>query len=167
MHPKARRGPRIYKVHNEIVGPFRHFFAVWITSFALPAFFLVRLAEILVYPFLIWLVHFPKHKQSDWVRAYRYQFKDLVGHDLIWCLYCDWMTGIWSLGTEMLRNVESFWCPIRFDSNEKNKNCAQDFPDIFGGWVDPDATMEDVVDTLKKQYGETEINAWFGHPSRK
>ncbi|MDP7004740.1 MAG: hypothetical protein QF718_00825, partial [Phycisphaerales bacterium] len=70
-HPKARRGPRIYKVHNNIVGPFRHFFAVWITSFALPAFFLVRIAELVVYPFLIWLVHFPKYKQSDWVRAYR------------------------------------------------------------------------------------------------
>ncbi len=166
-HPKARRGPRIYKVHNNIVGPFRHFFAVWITSFALPAFFLVRIAELVVYPFLIWLVHFPKYKQSDWVRAYRYRFKDLVGHDLIWCLYCDWMTGVWSLGTEMLRNIESFWCPIRFDSNEKNNNCAQDFPDIFGGWVDSDASMEDVVETLKKHYGEVEINAWFGHPSRK
>jgi hypothetical protein len=27
--------------------------------------------------------------------------------------------------------------------------------------------MEDVVETLKKHYGEVEINAWFGHPSRK
>ena len=43
----------------------------------------------------------------------------LVGHDRIWCLYCDWMTGVWSLGTEMLRNVESFWCPLRFSSDAK------------------------------------------------
>jgi hypothetical protein len=167
MHPKARKGPRIVNYLNGLVGPVNNFVAVWITSLALPAFFLVRLAEIFVYPFLIWLLKFPKYKESDWVRVYRYQFKDLVGHDLIWCLYCDWMTGIWSLGTEMLRNVESFWCPIRFDSDEKNKNCAQDFPDIFGGWVKPDATMEEVVDTLKEQYGEAEIKAWFGHSSRK
>ena len=47
--------------------------------------------------------------------------KIVIGHALIWCLYCDWMTGVWSLGTEMLRNVESFWYPIRLLVREVRK----------------------------------------------
>ena len=50
--------------------------------------------------------------------------------DLIWCLYCDWMTGVYAFGGEMLRNVESFWCPIRFYDGKKCENCKIDFPDI-------------------------------------
>ena len=165
-HPTARKGPRIVKFLNALVGPWRNFIAVWITAFAVPVFLLVRVAELLVYPWLTWLIRFPKYKQSEWVRVGRYKFENLVGHDLIWCLYCDWMTGVWSLGSEMLRNVESFWCPIRFDSDKKCANCKHDFPDVFGGWVKSDADMEAVTDVLKEQYGEAEINSWFGHPAR-
>ena len=40
------------------------------------------------------------------------------------------LTGVYSLGAEMLRNVESFWCPIRFYDGKKCDNCKLDFPDI-------------------------------------
>ena len=165
-HPKSRKGPRIVKFLNALVGTWRNFIAVWITAFAVPVFLLVRLAELLVYPWLVWLIRFPKYKQSEWVRVGRYKFENLVGHDLIWCLYCDWMTGVWSLGSEMLRNVESFWCPIRFDNKKKCSNCSVDFPDVFNGWANADGSMEEVVDILKDQYGEADINSWFGHPAR-
>jgi hypothetical protein len=123
-------------------------------------------AEILVYPFLIWIVRFPRYKHREWVCVSRHKFDGLVGHDLIWCLYCDWMTGVWALASEMLRNVESFWCPIRFHSTNKCDNCSHDFPDIYRGWIPTDGTMEDVTAVIKKYYGEAEINAWFGHPAR-
>lgn len=165
-HPKARKGPRIFKILNALVGPWRNFVAVWITVLAVPVFICVRVAELLVYPWLVWLVRFPRYNQSEWVQVGRHKFENLVGHDLIWCLYCDWMTGVWSLGSEMLRNVESFWCPIRFDSEKKCANCQHDFPDVFGGWAHADGSMEDVTNILKKQYGEAEINCWFGHPTR-
>lgn len=165
-HPKARKGPRIVKVINEIVGTWRNFVAIWITAIAVPVFICVRIAELVVYPFLVWLIRFPSYKQNEWVRVGRHKFDNLVGHDLIWCLYCDWMTGVWSLGSEMLRNVESFWCPIRFDNSKKCENCHHDFPDVFKGWTNADGTMEDVTNVLKKHYGEAEINCWFGHPTR-
>jgi hypothetical protein len=165
-HPTARKGPRIVKFLNALVGPWRNFIAVWITALAVPVFLLIRVAELLVYPWLVWLIRFPKYKQSEWVRVGRHKFENLVGHDLIWCLYCDWMTGVWSLGSEMLRNVESFWCPIRFDNEKKCANCHHDFPDIYDGWVKSDADMTAVTDVLTKQYGEAEINCWFGHPAR-
>ncbi len=79
------------------------------------------------------------------------------------------MTGVWSLGTEMLRNVESFWCPIRFSGTAKCENCTIDFPDIDNGWVQADATMDDVEKVWKEKYNEKDPaapNAWFGHPSR-
>jgi len=165
-HPKARKGPRIFKVHNRLVGPLKHFIAVWITAVAVPVFIVIRIAELVVYPWLIWLTRFPRYNQSEWIRVGRHKFENLVGHDLIWCLYCDWMTGVWSLGSEMLRNVESFWCPIRFDNEKKCENCSVDFPDIFRGWASADGSMEAVTEILKNQYGDAEINAWFGHPAR-
>jgi hypothetical protein len=120
-----------------------------------------------VYPPLTWLVRLPRYRSSEWVNVSRQKFDGLVGHDLIWCLYCDWMTGVWSLGTEMLRNVESFWCPIRFASPEKCANCRVDFPDIEGGWVAADGEMADVVGVLTDRYpGPKGDNAWFGHPTR-
>ena len=75
------------------------------------------------------------------------------------------MTGIWSLGSEMLRNVESFWCPIRFYSDKKCENCAIDFPDINGGWVQADGNMADVVKLIETKQADGN-SAWFGHPNR-
>ena len=75
------------------------------------------------------------------------------------------MTGVWSLASEMLRNVESFWCPIRFASGKKCANCKIDYPDIDGGWVPAHATMTQVTDTLDHMYGDGQ-RSWFGHPAR-
>jgi hypothetical protein len=100
-----------------------------------PIFAAARIGQYLVYPPLTWLVRLPKYNTAEWISVSRHKFEGLVGHDLIWCLYCDWMTGVWSLGTEMLRNVESFWCPIRFRSDKKCENCTLDFPDVDNGWA--------------------------------
>lgn len=166
-HPAARKGPRIKKVQNARIGTVRNYAAVWWTAWAVPVFWVVRVAEYLVYPVCAWLTHMPRYRHGEWVNVSRQKFKGLVGHDLIWCLYCDWMTGVWSLGTEMLRNIESFWCPIRFDDSKKCANCAIDFPDVNNGWVPADGTMADVVRVLEDKYShEQNVLAWFGHPVR-
>lgn len=167
-HPEARKGPRIVKVTNRVAGRLRNHAAIWLTAIVTPMFWIVRLAELFVYPPISWLVRFPRYDDGQWVNVTRHKFQDLVGHDRIWCLYCDWMTGVWSLGTEMLRNVESFWCPIRFASPEKCANCSTDFPDVAHGWVAADATMGDVAATLERMYPENSPapRAWFGHPVR-
>jgi hypothetical protein len=162
----AVKGPRIIKITSQKVGLVQNMVAVWITAIVTPMFWLVRMAQIFLYPMLTWLVRFPSYKEGEWVNVSRHKFSGLVGHDLIWCLYCDWMTGVWSLGTEMLRNVESFWCPIRFASDKKCANCRIDFPDIDGGWVPAEATMADVVRTLDEMYTPTGPNGWFGHRVR-
>lgn len=161
------RKTRIVHVLNRKVGPFRNHAAVWLTAGAVPIFWIVRVAQYLLWPGIRLLVRFPKYNSGEWVNCSRQKFDGLVGHDLIWCLYCDWMTGIWSLGTEMLRNVESFWCPIRFDNEKKCANCAVDFPDVNGGWVPAKAAMPDVAATLDAHYpGPQGVNSWFGHPGR-
>ena len=166
LHPEAMRGPRIVKVINSKVGPLRNFVATWVTAIVTPVFWVIRLAEIFVYPPLIWLVRLPPYEHAEWVNVSRQKFQGLVGHDLIWCLYCDWMTGVWSLATEMLRNVESFWCPIRFASGKKCENCAIDFPDLDNGWVDANGTMADVATTLDHMYTAEGDHPWFGHRVR-
>lgn len=164
-HPQARKGPRIVKVLNRSVGRFNNHLALWITAIVVPVFWLVRVAQWVVYPPLTWTVRLPAYKSSEWVNVSRHKFEGLVGHDLIWCLYCDWMTGIWSLGTEMLRNVESFWCPIRFYDGKKCENCTLDFPDIDHGWIPADGNMEQVANLLQDKHARGD-HSWFGHPSR-
>ena len=137
----------------------------WVTAVVTPLFWIVRVAEVFVYPLLTMLIGLPRYKQGDWVNVSRQKFSGLVGHDLIWCLYCDWMTGVWSLGSEMLRNVESFWCPIRFYEGKKCDNCKIDFPDVAGDWVKHDGTMMDVTTLLEAKYAGGE-RGWFGHPAR-
>lgn len=168
-HREAVKGPRITKVLNARVGWLRNHTALWVTTLAVPMFWMVRVAEWLVYPPLVWLVSFPRYPMGEWVNVSRQKFQGLVGWDLIWCLYCDWMTGVWSLGTEMLRNVESFWCPIRFDSEKKCENCRIDFPDLDSGWVRANGTMGEVADLLEEKYpgGGHGKYSWFGHPARK
>lgn len=169
MHPKARKGPRIVHTLNRRVGWFRNHVAVWWTALAVPVFTMIRLGELIIYPGLVWLVRFPRYPMGQWINISRQKFEGLVGYDLIWCLYCDWMTGVWSLGSEMLRNVESFWCPIRFLSPEKCANCSVDFPDVTGDWVKPppEGGMGDVAALLEKKYpGPGGVNSWFGHTTR-
>jgi hypothetical protein len=162
---EAARGPRIVKLHTRIVGRWRNHVSLWVTLVALPVFWSIRITQMLLWWTLPTLLNFPKYRQSEWVNVSRHKFDGLVGHDLIWCLYCDWMTGVYSLGAEMLRNVESFWCPIRFYEGKKCANCAVDFPDLNNGWIAPDRTMADVVNKMEEMYsgGHRE---WWGHPAR-
>jgi len=164
-HKDAVQGPRIVKVLNQLVGRWQNHAALWLTAVVTPMFWIVRMAEVFAYPPLTWLVGFPRYKSGEWVNVSRQKFSNLVGHDLIWCLYCDWMTGVWSLGTEMLRNVESFWCPIRFGDAAKCDNCKQDFPDLELGWVDSNGDMKQVTEVVEKMHGG-EHHAWFGHRVR-
>lgn len=164
-HRRARRGPRIVKVLNRVVGRAPNHLALWVSLVALPGFWVIRLSEVLLYPPLRWLLGFPRYRHGEWVSVSRHKFEGLVGHDLIWCLYCDWMTGVYALGGEMLRNVESFWCPIRFYDGKKCENCRVDFPDVDGGWVPEGGRMADVASTLEKMYGGGR-REWFGHPAR-
>lgn len=167
-HRKQKKQAKIHHQMSSIVGAWKNHLAVWITALAIPLFWVVRLAEVVVYPPLTKLVKLPRYDSKEWVNVSRQKFTGLVGYDLIWCLYCDWMTGVWSLGTEMLRNVESFWCPIRFYSEKKCENCQIDFPDINLGWVPADGTMEDVTKLLESKYTSTqEERAWYGHGCRK
>ncbi len=67
----------------------------------------------------------------------------------------------------MLRNVESFLCPIRFDSTKKCEHCQVDYPDIIGGWIAANGTMQDVTTLLQEKYpAGQKSNPWFGHPAR-
>jgi len=178
-HRKAVKGPRIVKVINGIVGPWRNHAALWCMVPAVPVFWSVRVVEYIVYHPLTWLVGLPPHNEGEWVNVSRQKFTGLVGHDLIWCLYCDWMTGIWALGSEMLRNLESFWCPIRFASDAKCENCAREFPDIRSKWIKADGTMAEVAALITSHYPPEEDQSdkgadgkggnwrpWFGHPTR-
>ena len=168
-HWGRRRGPKIYKVNNRVVGTAPNLIACFWTSLATPTFWLVRVTELIVYPVVAYFAKLPTYNQGEWVNVSRQKFDGLVGHDLIWCLYCDWMTGIWSLGSEGLRNVESFWCPIRFVDGKKCANCQTDFPDVANGWTPSTGNIADVVTTLEREYESTPrppSNAWFGHPVR-
>ncbi len=167
IYREAARGPRIVKALNGIVGRFHNHAALWVTAPVLPAFWLLRIAQIILYPMLVALLGFPRYRSGDWISVSRQKFEGLVGHDLIWCLYCEWMTGVYCLGAEMLRNVESFWCPIRFDSTKKCEHCQVDYPDIVGGWIAADGTMQDVTTLLREKYpAGQKSNPWFGHPAR-
>ena len=172
---KDVKGPRIVTFLNRTVGRLNNHVALWATAAAVPVFIFIRAAELGIYPILTLLVRLPRYRHADWVNVSRQKFHGLVGQDLIWCLYCDWMTGVYALGAEILRNVESFWCPIRFADRKKCENCKLDFPDIHDGWVAPEGTMGDVVATLEKMYGaqatadlpQDQRHPWFGHPVRK
>lgn len=169
-HRRTHGRAMILRATNRIAGTGNNLFAVFWTAWCVPLFWCVRVCEYFVYAPLTWTAKLPKYDHRQWVAVSRHKFEGLVGHDRIWCLYCDWMTGIWSLGSEMLRNVESFWCPIRFSSTAKCANCAVDFPDIENGWIDSRGNMEEVTAALKAQYGENgEVvpRSWWGHPERK
>ena len=110
-HPQAARGPRIVKFWNRTIGRPRNHGALWFSVIALPGFWVIRFTQIFAYWPLRMMLGFPYYDQSEWITVSRQKFEGLVGHDLIWCLYCDWMTGVYSYGAEMLRNVESFLVP--------------------------------------------------------
>ena len=162
------KGPTIKRTLNEIIGPARNHIGLLISLLAIPVLWSVRLGQIFIYPLLVWTLNFPKYKSGDWINLSRQKFSGLVGHDLVWCLYCDWMTGIYAFGGEMLRNVESFWCPIRFYEGKKCENCKIDFPDIKE-WIPADGSMADVTSLLIEKYppGSKSPRSWYGHPDRE
>ncbi len=173
-NPAARRGPRLVQVINRnlspsspgLTGRVRNHVALLWMLWAVPCFNVVRLIQYIVYPVLVMTARLPRYDEAKWVNLSRHKIDGLVGHDLIWCLYCDWMTGVWSLGSEMLRNIESFWCPIRFASPEKCANCTRDFPDLTQ-WIDADQPATAAAELVAAKYPAADgSNAWLGHPVR-
>lgn len=165
-NPEAARGPRILKFLNKRFGWWRNNMALWLTLIALPLFLSIRLLQIFLYPWMTWLIGWPKYDQSQWISVSRYKFRNLVGQDLVWCLYCDWMTGVYALTTRILRVTESYWCPVRFYDAVKNKYCRQDFPDI-DKWVSNEGTMEDVEKLLDNMYPDKRKSANFDSSKNK
>lgn len=148
-----------------VLGPVRNHLALLATTPAVLLFVICRVTEVLVYTPVAWLAKLPKYRHGDWVNLSRHKYDGLIGADLLWCWYCDWMTGLWALGSEMLRNIESFWCPIRFRDEVKNQNAIIDFPDI-ANWAKADGTMEDAVRAFEEHYDGKQENSWWGHPDR-
>jgi len=167
-HREALRGRERIVTHlNRAVGPWRNVLSVYWTALAVPLFFFVRVTELLVYPPLTWSIGLPKYKDSEWVSISRHKVEGLVGGDRVWCLYCDWMTGVWSLGSEMLRNIESFWCPIRFGDQAKCENCTVDFPDVDHGWAPFEGGLDAAAKVTADKYpGPHGVNGHFLHESR-
>ena len=168
VHRKEIAGrDRIVTHLNRAVGPWRNALSVYWTALAVPLFFFVRLTELIVYPPLTWSIRLPKYNDAEWVNISRHKVEGLVGGDRVWCLYCDWMTGVWSLGSEMLRNIESFWCPIRFGDQTKCDNCSVDFPDVDHGWAPFDGGLAAAAKVTAEKYpGPRNTNAHFLHPIR-
>ena len=74
VHRDAAKGPRIVKVCNKKFGPIRNLTAVYITDFATPIFWFVRIAQMTIYPPLVWLVNLPPYNAADWVSVSRQKF---------------------------------------------------------------------------------------------
>lgn len=163
---RGKKGKTLTDAQGRILGPFRNQLCLMVQTPAILVFVQVRLAEILIYPPVAWLGKLPTYRASEWINLSRHKYDGLAGYDLLWCWYCDWMTGIWALGSEMLRNIESFWCPIRFRSDVKNRNISTDFPDVEN-WSPSDGTIEDAVRVFEAHYDGKRKNSWWGHPERR
>ncbi len=163
---RGKNGRTLTDAQAAVLGPVRNQLCLMVQTPAVPLFVGVRFVEIFIYPLIAWLGKLPTYRHGEWVSLSRHKYDGLIGYDLLWCWYCDWMTGLWALGSEMLRNIESFWCPIQFSDETKNPNAAIDFPDI-ADWAPPDGTMEDAVKAFEKHYDGKRKNSWWGHPDRK
>jgi hypothetical protein len=162
---RGKKGRTLTDAQAKLLGPVRNQICLLMQTPAVLVFAQVRLATMLLYPPVAWLGKLPTYRAAEWVNLSRHKYDGLIGYDLLWCWYCDWMTGVWALGSEMLRNIESFWCPIRFRSDTKNRNIATDFPDV-ARWAPADGTMEDAVRAFEAQYDGVRKNSWWGHPDR-
>jgi hypothetical protein len=162
----GKKGKTIMETNNRLIGTLSNQVALFVQLPAVATFVSIRFSQYTVYPFLCLLAGLPRYKQNEWVNLSRHKFSGLIGYDLLWCWYCDWMTGVWALGSEMLRNIESFWCPIRFQSPAKNNNISLDFPDVKE-WVPADGDISDVVRLVEDKYEGRKVNSWWGHQGRK
>jgi hypothetical protein len=163
---RGKGGRTLTAAQGRVLGPVRNQLCLLAQTPAVPVFVFIRLAEIVLYPVIAWLGKLPTYRAAEWVNLSRHKYDGLVGHDLLWCWYCDWMTGLWALGSEMLRNIESFWCPVRFCDDCKNRNACIDFPDVEK-WAPETGTMEDAVRVFEEHYDGRRKNSWWGHPDRK
>lgn len=158
---------RLMKTLGASIGRPRVFLGFLSTLLAIPVFLVIRAGQVFAYPLMIYFLRFPRYRHSDWIQLSRHKFDGLIGMDLLWCLYCEWAAGVYALGGEMVRNNESFWCPIRFYDSKHCENCQIDFPDLKE-WIPQDKKMEDVENLLKSKYTkERKIFSWYKHPSRK
>src|SRR5579864_2417920 len=66
-HPRQRRGPRIFKVTNRLIGPWRNLLATWLTAVVTPMFWVIRVFEITLWPPIRLLTGFPKYPGAEWV----------------------------------------------------------------------------------------------------
>ena len=93
---RGKKGRTLTDAQNKVLGAARNQVALIATTPAVPLFALVRVIEILVYPVVARLAKLPNYKQGDWVNLSRHKYDGLIGYDLLWCWYCDWMTGLWA-----------------------------------------------------------------------
>ena len=150
LGPKASL--RINATVNKLYGGWRSRLGLWVTVPSIPGFMIVRFWEYAGYYPLVVLLHFKRFRHGDYIAVSRHKIENLVGADLIWCLYCDWMTGQWSLGTEMLNQVETFWCPLAFVDKEKCGKCAQFFDMTQWAPSETDAAgIEKVILTIQEK----------------
>lgn len=163
---RGKKGRTLTDAQGRVLGPVRNQLCLLVQTPAIFVFVAVRAAELFLYPPIAWLGRLPLYKQGEWVNLSRHKYDGLIGYDLLWCWYCDWMTSLWCLGSEMLRNIESFWCPIQFQSAEKNVHASIDFPDVKN-WAPPHGTMEDAVRLIEEHYDGKRKNSWWGHVDRK
>jgi len=160
---RGKKGRTLTDAQGRVLGPIRNQLCLLVQTPAIFAFVGIRAAQLVLYPAIAALGRLPTYRQSEWVNLSRHKYSGLIGYDLLWCWYCDWMTGLWCLGSEMLRNIESFWCPIQFQSPEKNAHASIDFPDVKK-WAPPNGTMEDAVRLIEQHYDKKSPNSWWGHP---
>jgi len=164
---KKVTGKRLLGVLGKSLGRTRVVLGFYITLLAIPVFFVIRVGQLTVYPLLHWVLRFPAYKSEEWIQLSRQKYHGLVGIDLLWCLYCEWAAGVYALGGEMIRNNESFWCPIRFYDQKHCENCTLDFPDLKK-WIPQNESIDKAERLLAQQYPPgQEVNAWYDHPSRK
>lgn len=163
---RGKKGRTLTDAQGRVLGPIRNQLCLLVQTPAIFVFVGIRVAELLLYPAIAALGRLPTYRQGEWVNLSRHKYDGLIGYDLLWCWYCDWMTGLWCLGSEMLRNIESFWCPIQFQSPEKNTHASIDFPDVKN-WAPPDGTMEDAVRAFEQHYDGKRLNSWWEHPDRR
>ena len=163
---RGKPGPTLEGAQARVLGWWSNQLCLLVQTPAIPVFWMIRIAEIILYPPIAWLGKLPTYNSSEWVNLSRHKFDGLVGHDLLWCWYCDWMTGLWALGSDMLRNIESFWCPIRFCDDCKCRNACIDFPDL-AKWAPANGTVADAVRVFDEHYDGKRANSWWGHPDRR
>jgi hypothetical protein len=101
------------------------------------------------------------------VNVSRHKFSGLVGHDLIWCLYCDWMTGVWVAGDGNAPERRIVLVPHPLRQLQEMRSLLDRLPRCPARLGAGDANMADVTRVLEQQYPPTQLpRAWFGSPVR-